>query len=181
MNPGARGMCRAPDEYETVHDYTSFVCVCKGRQGNFLQKGKTPRDREKNMKNVRVIAGKGKDSLSRCGEGAAARAFLRRRWHQKETLDAARANRYTKGRKTKRSSCGADGSGIDHMPRGCRDCRPSGHRNVRMVGFFALPLAGVLAGIGRVRFVEISPADLYNRGVVFTLAGWGICLDGVSF
>lgn len=47
--------------------------------------------------------------------------------------------------------------------------------------FFALPLAGVLASIGRVRFVEISPADLYNRGVVFTLVGWGICLDGVSF
>ena len=46
------------------------------------------------MKNVRVIAGKGKDSLPWCGEGAAARAFLRRRWHQKETLDAASAFTY---------------------------------------------------------------------------------------
>lgn len=156
------------------------LCVfVKGVRGISCEKGKRRAIGEKDMKNVRVIAGKGKDSLPWCGEGAAARAFLRRRWHQKETLDAARANRYTKGRKTKRSSRGADGSGIDHMPRGCRDCRPSGHRNVRTVGFFALPLAGVLTDIGRVRFVEISPAALYNRGVVFTL--WGICLDGVSF
>ena len=179
MNPGARGMCRAPDEYETVHDYTSLVCVCKGRQGNFLQKGKTLRDREKEQEERARDCRKRKGWLPAVRRRAAALAFLCRRRHQKETLDAARANRYTKGRKTKRSSRGADGSGIDHMPRGCRDCRPSGHRNVRTVGFFALPLAGVLADIGRVRFVEISPAALYNRGGVFTL--WGICLDGVSF
>ena len=179
MNPGRVECAARLMSMRRFHDYTSRVCVCKGRQGNFLQKGKTPRDREKEQEERARDCRKRKGWLPAVRRRAAALAFLCRRRHQKETLDAARANRYTKGRKTKRSSRGADGSGIDHMPRGCRDCRPSGHRNVRTVGFFALPLAGVLADIGRVRFVEISPAALYNRGVVFTL--WGICLDGVSF
>ena len=72
MNPG-RVECAA--RLMSMRRFTIIraLYVCKGRQGNFLQKGKTPRDREKNRKNVRVIAGKGKAGFPRCGEG-------RQRW-----------------------------------------------------------------------------------------------------
>ena len=157
-------MCRAPDEYELVHDYTSLVCVCKGCQGNFLQKGKTLRDREKEQEERARDCRKRKGWLPAVRRRAAALAFLCRRRHQKETLDAARANRYTKGRKTKRSSRGADGSGIDHMPRGCRECRPSGHRDVRTVGFLMVLLLRRGTSVRRTAVLMRRSASACARG-----------------
>ena len=93
----------------SMRRFTIIRALCvfvKGVRGISCEKGKRRAIGEKDMKNVRVIEGKGKDSLPWCSEGAAARAFLRRCWHQKETLDAARANRYTKGRKRREAAAG---------------------------------------------------------------------------
>lgn len=73
MNPG-RVECAAC--LMSMRRFTIIRALCvfvKGVRGISCEKGKRRAIGEKDMKNVRVIAGKGKDSFPRCGEG-------RQRW-----------------------------------------------------------------------------------------------------